>query len=126
MTRRFITVLFFPLAAGPPPRRELTLMPRGRPLGIAAGASFSYRVGPHPHALTRSHRCARAYLEQNVTMESIPFTVPRWNAAPTLAAALAPTSGDSACARATAGTAPPRPSFDPDRAAARRRARTTA
>src|SRR5262245_27254489 len=36
-----LRVIFFPLAAGPHPRRVSSLMPRGRPLGMAAGACVS-------------------------------------------------------------------------------------
>jgi hypothetical protein len=34
---------FFALPAGPHPRRDLSLMPRGRPRGMAAGRSCKYR-----------------------------------------------------------------------------------
>jgi hypothetical protein len=37
---------FFALALGPHPQRELSLMPRGGPRGMAAGAAV--RFSPHP------------------------------------------------------------------------------
>ncbi len=72
-------VYFFPLAAGPHPRRELTLTPRlGSTcprLGVAAGA-FPLALGPYPRRELTLMPSGASYSPDSVSIGSLPVLPP--------------------------------------------------
>src|SRR4029453_14469035 len=72
---------FFPLAAGPHPRRDLLLMPCGRPLGMAGGGAFPHHARPltrrYPHSAATSATSAISSAGMSHSSRSSTTVTPR-------------------------------------------------